>query len=529
MAGIDDFNQIKSVLSALDTQKPARLGYTQQAIDATGAAEITALAGIYAPDDTTQINSIPTPDLIAIDGLIQEVGFRSQASTLSRLLINHFFGRLGLNLLKLTEKVKLLASDHLVNRYINSSGKIVENVTITTQPTTVNIVQNRSPLAAQVPTTETLTVPIPAAVHSGNAGVMTGADKAILDDTASGLATLNGAAVKLTGDQTVAGKKTFSTIPEGPASNPTTVNQLTRKSYVDAADATAVKLTGDQTVAGKKTFSTIPEGPESNPTTVNQLTRKSYVDTADATAVKLTGDQTVAGKKTFSSNPISSAVQGTEVNALTRKDYVDSIGVPVGAIVAYLTGYFVNDSNSTFMPIALTLPNGWKVCDGALCNDAQSPIFNATGRYLPNLTDSRFIMGSIAALAGGIGGNANNQVTLAIENLPSHVHTMNHTHSVTGTISSTNTDHSHEVGTFSSMNPWGQGSVSRPYMISGAAYATGTSCLSSGALSNQTHSHSFSSGVAAQSATTNTGSVGSGTAFSILPKYLTAAYIMRIK
>lgn len=41
-------------------------------------------------------------------------------------------------------------------------------------------------------------------------------------------------AVKLTGDQTVAGIKTFSSIPVLPASNPTTDNQAVRKAYVDA-------------------------------------------------------------------------------------------------------------------------------------------------------------------------------------------------------------------------------------------------------------------------------------------------------
>ena len=39
-----------------------------------------------------------------------------------------------------------------------------------------------------------------------------------------------------------------------------------------------VAKTGDQSIAGKKTFTTIPEGPNADPTTGNQLTRKSYVD-----------------------------------------------------------------------------------------------------------------------------------------------------------------------------------------------------------------------------------------------------------
>lgn len=142
-------------------------------------------------------------------------------------------------------------------------------------------------------------------------------------------------AVKLTGAQTVAGVKTFSSIPVLPASDPTTGNQATRKTYVDNLDAANVKLTGAQTVAGVKTFSSIPVGPASDPTTDNQLSRKFYVDagdsanatdiaTLDGEVVKLTGDQSIAGIKSFTSIPVGPASDPTTDNQLTRKLYVDS-------------------------------------------------------------------------------------------------------------------------------------------------------------------------------------------------------------
>ena len=52
-------------------------------------------------------------------------------------------------------------------------------------------------------------------------------------------------AVKLTGDQTIAGIKTFSSIPVLPASNPTTDNQAVRKAYVDARFAATVNIASD--------------------------------------------------------------------------------------------------------------------------------------------------------------------------------------------------------------------------------------------------------------------------------------------
>lgn len=130
--------------------------------------------------------------------------------------------------------------------------------------------------------------------------------------------------VSLTGAETVAGVKTFTSIPVLPASNPTTANQAARKQYIDDLDVANVKLTGDQTVTGVKAFGSIPVGPASDPTTSNQLTRKTYVDNLDAANVKLTGDQTVAGVKTFSSIPVLPASDPSTANQATRKTYVDA-------------------------------------------------------------------------------------------------------------------------------------------------------------------------------------------------------------
>jgi len=89
-------------------------------------------------------------------------------------------------------------------------------------------------------------------------------------------------------------------------------------------------------------------------------------------------------------------------------------GVPIGAIVPYLGGYFTDGSNGGFTMVmaaantvaavnTLLNPDGFHVCDGAVLNDGDSPIFNGAGRYLPNLTDDRFLMGD--TLAGGTGGS----------------------------------------------------------------------------------------------------------------------------
>ena len=50
--------------------------------------------------------------------------------------------------------------------------------------------------------------------------------------------------------------------------------QITAK----ADDSVVVKLTGDQTVAGTKTFSSFPVTPSSAPTTDYEIANKKYVD-----------------------------------------------------------------------------------------------------------------------------------------------------------------------------------------------------------------------------------------------------------
>lgn len=75
---------------------------------------------------------------------------------------------------------------------------------------------------------------------------------------------------------------------------------------VTAAQASAVALTGNETVAGIKTFTSIPVLPATSPTTANQATSKEYVDTIaaglsvrNACVVATTGNITLSGTQTI--------------------------------------------------------------------------------------------------------------------------------------------------------------------------------------------------------------------------------------
>ena len=74
---------------------------------------------------------------------------------------------------------------------------------------------------------------------------------------ANNITALDGAVVKLTGDQTIGGIKTFSSVPEC-STAPTSANQLANKTYVDsqAGSIPSNMVTTDttQTIDGEKTF-----------------------------------------------------------------------------------------------------------------------------------------------------------------------------------------------------------------------------------------------------------------------------------
>ncbi|EAH5706774.1 hypothetical protein FI362_00900 [Campylobacter coli] len=95
--------------------------------------------------------------------------------------------------------------------------------------------------------------------------------------------------VTKTGDETIAGVKTFS-VPPVSATNPTANNQVANKSYVDTVGNSKVALSGNQTIAGVKTFS-VPPVCGANPTQDAQLARKWYVDYGGG--IKNLGNQTV--------------------------------------------------------------------------------------------------------------------------------------------------------------------------------------------------------------------------------------------
>ena len=192
-----------------------------------------------------------------------------------------------------------------------------------------------------------LTGSINTKANSNAVVALTGNQTIAGNKTLSGVTTFNGAitskgANTFSGNNTFnTGQVTFNNKAPISTVAPTVANHLATKAYIDEINTTltgsintkananaTVNLTGNQTIAGVKTFSSpvvVPNG-TANTHAVNlaQLNTKAN---ANAT-VNLTGNQTIAGVKTFSSVPVC-ATAPTSANQIANKSYVDSIfGMP---------------------------------------------------------------------------------------------------------------------------------------------------------------------------------------------------------
>ncbi len=259
---------------------------------------------------------------------------------------------------------------------------------------------------------------------------------------------------------------------------------------------------------------------------------------------------------------------------------VRQLGVPVGTICAYLPGYFVDGSNGTYTAVAMTLPDGWYLCEGGAPNDALSPIWNSATRYVPNISDARFLSGNTAANRGVIDGVNTIPAHTSGSTFANHTHTIdnttvaidNHTftnqHFVTGyptytfTVPSHNHAWLHTTGgktyTYNSLgaqsevdNVSGSGtfhelfSSSSSYTINNpispisqlytnTATGSGT-CVKSGNLTLLDHTGTYTHSVTAHNHTVTSSGSGAVTigsdhaANSNMPAYMSVSFIIKIK
>ncbi len=233
---------------------------------------------------------------------------------------------------------------------------------------------------------------------------------------------------------------------------------------------------------------------------------------------------TVQGVVNVSSNRVTNVGTPSASSDAATKDYVDSSissALPSGSVIAYAGS---------------SAPGGWLVCNGAEVSRATyANLFSALGTTygagngtttfnLPDLR-GRVVLGvgqgsglSNRSLASNYGTE---NAQLAVENLPSHVHSIDHNHTIN------DPGHSHA----SSVPPGSFGLIRRS--SSGEAVTpTATDDGGSGSEPdvNTTPAAipSTTTGITVNAVSANSGATGSGTAFSIVQPAIALNYIVKI-
>lgn len=107
----EDLSAIKEVEDKIIANKVARFAYTDEAYttnDANGVAEY----------DVSKEQNIPTADasVLKVNETVLSKGYRAQASSVTRMLLNHFFGRMSYNLNKVNDNVSNLIATLIGHR-----------------------------------------------------------------------------------------------------------------------------------------------------------------------------------------------------------------------------------------------------------------------------------------------------------------------------------------------------------------------------------------------------------------------------
>ena len=108
----EDLTEVKRVADTLENNKVAKFAYTEEA---------------YAKDKADGVvdynfnrdNNIPvgTPEILNVNETILTKGYRARSSSITRMLMNHFFGRISYNLNKISDTVR-----NLINTLKNNLG-----------------------------------------------------------------------------------------------------------------------------------------------------------------------------------------------------------------------------------------------------------------------------------------------------------------------------------------------------------------------------------------------------------------------
>ena len=203
-----------------------------------------------------------------------------------------------------------------------------------------------------------------------------------------------------------------------------------------------------------------------------------------------------------STDTVSQADDHLRLIKSVLKNTFPNLDQPVTATPAQINNPIPSGLISLWSGSVATIPSGWALCNGS----------NGT----PDLRN-RFVVGAGDTYSvGGTGGSTTQSLTTG--NIPAHTHTVSGVSGAAGGHSHTINDPGHSHGlTLQNSTFGGSGGGTLAATIGSYSTAAAVTGISLNAVGD--HTHSFSG---------TTSSIGSGTAFSILPPYYALAYIMKL-
>ena len=154
----EDLTAIKEIQDGLVSNKVARFAYTQNAYDAN------TVNGVNEYNVNNEQN-IPngTASIMKVNSTVLDKGYRAQASSITRMLMNHFLGRISYNLNK-----------------INDNMQILLNTLITKFPTSLPANGGNAATATKLQTARTINIQDSTATNTGTGASFDGSKDATI-------------------------------------------------------------------------------------------------------------------------------------------------------------------------------------------------------------------------------------------------------------------------------------------------------------------------------------------------------------
>ena len=176
---------IKEIQDGLVNNKVARFSYTQNAYDTN------TVDGVNEYNVNNEQN-IPngTASIMKVNSTVLDKGYRAQASSITRMLMNHFLGRISYNLNKINDNMQSLLNI-LITKFPTSlpaNGGNADTATRLKTARTINIQDSTAThtgTGASFDGSENATIKLPATIKADIVGHATNADTAISADNAN--------------------------------------------------------------------------------------------------------------------------------------------------------------------------------------------------------------------------------------------------------------------------------------------------------------------------------------------------------